>query len=318
MVYYTGVNVESKEEVMSVTSRKKRVQQMERVTATVTVLLLILPSLFCIILAVKVKNLERQITELQTETNKSLEIVWQDMEILAEEEAKDENVVSEEVIEQENTKEEKKVKKVYLTFDDGPSVYTRDILDVLKRYDVQATFFVTGMNESTYDECLKEIIADGHSLGIHTYSHEYDEVYRSLENFQNDFNKIRDYIIQHTGEEVKLYRFPGGSGNGMVSPEIREQIMNWLEEEGMIYFDWNVSSGDGGSEVLEPEVIAENCIEGIKTRNTAIVLLHDARGKKNTIEALPLIIEGIKQLEDTVLLPMDEETVAIQQISRSE
>ena len=310
--------MESKEEVMSVASRKKRAQQIERITTAFTILLLILPYVFCGILAVRIVKLERQLDELQTDTHKSLEIVWEDMDGVAEKETGNEDVIfeEEEIPEQEITEDAKKVKKVYLTFDDGPSVYTREILDILKRYNVKATFFVTGMNESKYDERLQEIVDEGHSLGIHTYSHVYSEVYKSLEDFKYDFNKIRDYIMEHTGEDVKLYRFPGGSGNGVVSYETREQIMDWLEEEGIIYFDWNVSSGDGGSAIQEPEAIAERCIEGIKTRNTAIVLLHDASGKKNTVEALPLIIEGINQLEDTVLLPMDEETVAIQQISR--
>lgn len=296
-------------------SRNKRAQRMERITTAFTILLLILPYVFCGILTVRIVKLERRIDELQTDAHKSLEIVWEDAEVSAEKETDNKDVSFEE----ENIPEQEiaeNVKRVYLTFDDGPSIYTRDILDILKRYNVKATFFVTGMNESKYDERLQEIVEEGHSLGIHTYSHVYSEVYKSLEDFKYDFNKIRDYIMEHTGEDVKLYRFPGGSGNGVVSYETREQIMDWLEEEGVIYFDWNVSSGDGGSVIQEPEAIAERCIEGIKTRNTAIVLLHDAGGKKNTVEALPLIIEGINQLEDTVLLPMDEETVAIQQISR--
>ena len=202
---------------------------------------------------------------------------------------------------------------MYLTFDDGPSIYTEDILDVLKRYNVKATFFVTGMNPQ-YDEYLQEILDDGHSLGIHTYSHVYSDIYSSLETFQDDFNKMRDYIYQNTGEDIKLYRFPGGSANNVVSEETREQILEWLEEEGIVYFDWNVYSGDAENQLLSAEKIAQNCIEGVENCNTAIVLLHDSGGKKSTIEALPLIIEGINQLDDTVLLPMDEETVTIQQI----
>ena len=205
-------------------------------------------------------------------------------------------------------------KYVALTFDDGPRIYTKDILDILKRYNVKATFFVTGMNTPLYDEYLQRILDDGHSLGIHTYSHVYSDVYESLESFQTDFNKMRDYIKQQTGEDIKLYRFPGGSGNNVVSAQTREQIMEWLKAEGIVYFDWNVSSGDAENRILSAETIADNCIEGVKKCNTAIVLLHDAGGKKSTIEALPLIIEGINQLDDTILLPIDEETVTIQQI----
>ena len=125
---------------------------------------------------------------------------------------------------------------------------------------------------------------------------------------------MRNLIYEKTGEEITLYRFPGGSGNNVVSPTVRKEIFAWLEEEGIQYYDWNVSSGDAEKQVPSAQKIAQNCIDGVKNCNTAIVLLHDAGGKKSTIEALPLIIEGINQLDDTILLPMDEETVKIQQI----
>ena len=310
MVYYTRISMKSKEGVKAVVDRKKRVQRLKKIILAIIAVFLILPSLFCIILAVKIGNLERQIKELKTETHKSLEIVWNEKDVLASEEPGNEYSGENEVI----TEEDNGLKKVYLTFDDGPSIYTKDILDILKRYNVKATFFVTGMNTPLYDEYLQKILDDGHSLGIHTYSHVYSDVYESLESFQTDFNKMRDYIKQQTGEDIKLYRFPGGSGNNVVSAQNRDRIMEWLEAEGIVYFDWNVSSGDAENRILSAETIANNCIEGVKKCNTAIVLLHDAGGKKSTIEALPLIIEGINQLDDTILLPIDEETVTIQQI----
>lgn len=310
MVYYTRISMKSKEGVKAVVDRKKRVQRLKKIILVIIAVFLILPSLFCIILAVKIGNLERQIKELKIETHKSLEIVWNEKDVLASEEPGNEYSGENEVI----TEEDNGLKKVYLTFDDGPSIYTKDILDILKRYNVKATFFVTGMNTPLYDEYLQKILDDGHSLGIHTYSHVYSDVYESLESFQADFNKMRDYIKQQTGQDISLYRFPGGSGNNVVSAQTREQIMEWLEAEGIKYFDWNVSSGDAENRILSAETIADNCIEGVKKCNTAIVLLHDAGGKKSTIEALPLIIEGINQLDDTILLPIDEETVTIQQI----
>lgn len=291
--------------------RKKRVQRLKKIIISIIAILLILPSVFCVVLAIKIGSLERQIEELKKEDHKSLEIVWNDEPVVA-----TDNTVQEDglVSEEENGK---KIRKVYLTFDDGPSVYTKDILDVLKRYNVKATFFVTGMNPQ-YSNFLQEILEDGHSLGIHTYSHVYADIYSSLEAYQSDFNKMRDYIYQNTGEDVRLYRFPGGSSNNVVSEETRTQILEWLKEEDIVYFDWNVYSGDAENKIISAEKIAENCIEGVKKCNTAIVLLHDSGSKKSTIEALPLIIEGINQLDDTVLLPMDEETVRIQQIYSTE
>ena len=164
------------------------------------------------------------------------------------------------------------------------------------------------------DEYYQKILDEGHSLGIHTYSHVYGDIYESLDSFVADFEKMRNHIFEQTGEMISLYRFPGGSGNNVVSATVREEIFQWLEQEGIHYYDWNVSSGDAEKNVLSAERIAQNCIDGVKNCNTAIVLLHDAGGKKSTIEALPLIIEGINQLDDTILLPMDEETVKIQQI----
>ena len=296
--------------------RKKRVQRLKKIIVITVATLLILPSIFCIILAVRIGNLEKQIQELKKEGNKSLEIVWNEETIEPINTA--EEKTEEEVETEEAETEEQNVQKIYLTFDDGPSIYTEEILDILKRYNVKATFFVTGMNKPQYKDCLQKILDDGHTLGIHTYSHVYNDIYESLEAFQEDFYKLRDYIYECTGEDIKIYRFPGGSSNTIVSAQVREQIMKWLKEENIQYYDWNVSSGDASNTLLSAEEIAENCINGIKKCNTAIVLLHDSGGKKSTIEALPLIIEGINRLDDTILLPMDEETVAIQQIRLTE
>ena len=289
-------------------SHKKRVQRLKKIIIALVVTLLVLPSVFCVILTFRIGKLERQIEELRTGNHKSLEIVWNEEQVF--QEGMGNEYTSTSVKEDPN----EGLKKVYLTFDDGQSIYTKDILDVLKRYNVKATFFVTGMNSSQYSDYYQEILDDGHTLGIHTYSHVYNDVYKSLDSFVEDFNKMRDLIYEQTGEEITLYRFPGGSGNNVVSASVREEIFAWLEEEGIQYYDWNVSSGDAEKQVSSPQKIAQNCIEGVKNCNTAIVLLHDAGGKKSTIEALPLIIEGINQLDDTILLPMDEETVKIQQI----
>ena len=301
--------------------RRKRVQRLKKMILIIVVTLLILPSLFCIILAVRIGNLEKQIYELQKESYKSLEIVWnEESAVLNDSLETMEKTENEEESgqEEESQPQGPALKKVYLTFDDGPSIYTEEILDILKRYNVKASFFVTGMNMPQYKEYYQRILDDGHTLGIHTYSHVYNDIYGSLEAFQEDFYKLQDYIYECTGEKINIYRFPGGSSNTIVSEETREQIMKWLKEENIVYYDWNVSSGDASNVLLSPEKIAENCISGVERCNTAIVLLHDSGGKKSTIEALPLIIEGINRLDDTVLLPIDEETVAIQQIRLTE
>lgn len=202
--------------------------------------------------------------------------------------------------------------KVYLTFDDGPSRYTEDILDILDRYDVKATFFVVGKEDKSSRKMLGMIADGGHSLGMHSYSHKYSQVYNSEEDFAEDFEKIQKYIFDATGIVSKIYRFPGGSSN-TVSSIPMEDFAEYLDSQEVRFFDWNISSGDGGK-LLNVETLVDNCMEGITRRETSIILLHDSAEKSTTVEALPLIIENILALEDTVILPITEETKPIQHI----
>ena len=103
--------------------------------------------------------------------------------------------------------------EVYLTFDDGPSIYTEEILDILDEYQVKATFFVVGKESDAAKEALRDIVARGHTLGMHSYSHKYSELYASEEAFEADFLKLQGYLEDVTGVKSKVYRFPGGSSN---------------------------------------------------------------------------------------------------------
>lgn len=210
-------------------------------------------------------------------------------------------------------KEQEALHKVYLTFDDGPSVYTDEILDILARYDVKATFFVVGKEDEASQEALRRIAEEGHTIGLHSYSHKYSQVYSSVEDFSEDFLKLQAYVYEVTGVESKVYRFPGGSSN-TVSDLPMKQFVEYLDSQDVVFFDWNVSSGDGGSRILEVDTLVENATRGITDRGTSIVLLHDAAEKKTTVEALPVIIENILAMEDTVILPITEETEPVQHI----
>ncbi len=202
---------------------------------------------------------------------------------------------------------QEQIHKVYLTFDDGPSIYTNDILDILDRYQVKATFFVVGKEGADAEEALQRIVEDGHTLGMHSYSHKYKELYESMDSFAQDFEQIRDYVYQATGVESVYYRFPGGSSNTVSKIDMHEFI-DYLEDQGVEYYDWNVSSGDGGSMKLPTDMLLENCTKDIDTRDTSIVLLHDSAEKPTTVEALPEIIENILARPDTVILPITENT----------
>lgn len=203
--------------------------------------------------------------------------------------------------------------KVYLTFDDGPSIYTDDILDVLKRYDVKATFFVVGKEDQYSKEMFRRIVEEGHTLGMHSYSHKYREIYKSEEDFKQDFEKLQQLLLQETGVESKVYRFPGGSSN-TVSDVDMKVYAQYLWEMGVTYFDWNISSGDAASKMLSVDDLTENSTTGLEEWETSVILFHDSGQKQTTVEALPIIIEKILSMEDTVILPITEETTPVQHI----
>lgn len=205
--------------------------------------------------------------------------------------------------------------KVYLTFDDGPSANTSKILDILDRYGVKATFFVVGKEGDWAEEALLDIVERGHSLGMHSYTHKYAEIYESVEAFAEDFLKLRGYLEDVTGVISNIYRFPGGSSNTISDLDMNE-FADYLDSWDVRFFDWNVSSGDGGSVLLSVDELVENCLKGIGNRETSIILMHDAVGKPTTVEALPQIIESILAMDDTVILPITEETKVVQHIHR--
>lgn len=207
--------------------------------------------------------------------------------------------------------------KVYLTFDDGPSKYTEEILDILDQYDVKATFFVVGKDSDSARRSMQDIVDRGHTLGMHSYSHKYSEIYKSLEDFAADYAKIWNYVYETTGVESTVYRFPGGSSNS-VSRIDMEEFADYLDTRGVRFFDWNISSGDGGSRLLSVETLVENCTADIERFETSVILMHDAASKPTTVEALPEIIEKILALDDTVILPITEDTELVQHIQRRE
>jgi len=203
--------------------------------------------------------------------------------------------------------------KVYLTFDDGPGSNTLKILDILDQYDIKATFFVIGKEDAKSVELLNEIVERGHTLGMHSYSHKYRAIYNSVEDFAEDFHKLQDYLYESTGVLCTCYRFPGGSSNSITDIDILV-FAAYLKEQGVEYYDWNISSGDGAVVLQSVETIVKNCTANIGKQETSIVLMHDSPNKSTTLEALPIIIERILDMEDTVFLPITEDTAKIQHV----
>lgn len=203
-----------------------------------------------------------------------------------------------------------KQKVMYLTFDDGPSAYTRRLLDVLDQYSVKATFFVTGQSLA-YADMIGEAYRRGHTIALHTYSHDYS-IYNSAEDYYADLQKIQDVVVEQTGQEAKIVRFPGGTSN-TTSRKHCEGIMSFLaedlEKKGYYYCDWNVSSGDGGGAFEEATVIQNvmNFSAGIRK---AIVLMHDTQSF--SVDAVDDIILYARE-QGYLLLPLTEDSPMVHQ-----
>lgn len=179
---------------------------------------------------------------------------------------------------------------IYLTFDDGPGDYTNTLLDILKKYGIKATFFVTGAGD---DALIAREHNEGHAIGLHTSSHNYSYIYSSIDNFLNDLYRVQDRVKNITGETTTLMRFPGGSSN-LVSKRydggshIMSQLVGEVTNRGFTYFDWNILSGDAG-ETTDPDQVYINVISHLKPSGASVVLQHDV--KDYSVAAVERIIQ---------------------------
>ena len=179
---------------------------------------------------------------------------------------------------------------IYLTFDDGPSQHTALLLDILKKYDVKATFFVTGYGD---DAMIVREYNEGHAIGLHTASHDYSYVYQSTANFFADLYAVQNRVKNLTGYTSMLMRFPGGSSNTVSTKydggsRIMTKLVKEVTNKGFVYFDWNISSGDAGN-AYTPNAVFENVVYAFKEYGDSIVLQHDSKGF--SVEAVEKIIQ---------------------------
>ena len=320
-------------------SRRKRVERLKKCIVLTSRLFKLLPLLLCVFLLFRLQVLSRSLEELSSrvevlagETSAQQALMQELLEKIQTtgHGAQETNVAGRELPGYELSppeglvtatgsdsvefdSEETTVHKVYLTFDDGPSTNTKKILDILDQYDVKATFFVVGKEEDWAKEALIDIVERGHSLGMHSYSHKYAELYNSVEDFAEDFVKLREYLEDVTGVTSNLYRFPGGSSNTISNVDMHE-FAEYLDSWDVRFYDWNVASGDGGSRLMTVDELVANSVNGIDEWGTSIILMHDSVSKPTTVEALPKIIEKILARGDTEILPITEDTVLIQHI----
>lgn len=197
-------------------------------------------------------------------------------------------------------------KVIYLTFDDGPGKYTKQLLDILDKYNVKATFFVTNQYPS-YQNMIGEAHRRGHTIALHTYTHDYSNIYKSESAYYADLEKIHNLCVKQTGVNPTIVRFPGGTANSVSKrycKGIMSKISKSLSYHGYLFSDWNVDSGDAAGATTAKQV-ANNVINGVKKRNRSIVLQHDI--KKYSVEAVDQIIFwGIEN--GYTFLPMTNDT----------
>ena len=296
--------------------RKRRVRRLKKIIVGSALAAMIIPLTVSIALGIYAFQLKGRIKELEAELAQVQNLESAETGIyttaVVETSLKDQP----ETLKTEEDEEEilNWDKEVYLTFDDGPSGNTNRILDILKENDVKATFFVVAKTDEASVKSYQRIVDEGHTLAMHSYSHKYAEVYSSMDSFVQDLERLQEYLYQVTGTWPRFYRFPGGSSNS-VSKVDMQQLIHYLGENDITYFDWNIASGDAVSGLLSADTIVNNCISGIEGKKECMILMHDASEKNSTVEALPQIIEQIKSRGDAVFLPITDETVPVQHVT---
>ena len=293
--------------------RRMRVKRIKMILVLLLIVFLIIPNIICGFLLYELYKMNKSMESLRQE----IIVSKQEIEKKAKEDAaraeqlaamqKVELTPEEQLTRLNLTDEEAYPGKqlVYLTFDDGPSKYTDEILDILAKYDAKATFFV--LAKEGYDEQYNRILDEGHTLAMHSYTHRYSQIYSSMDAYKEDVTSLSDFLVEKTGVRPTFYRFPGGSSNSVAKVGIQD-MLHFLSEEGYVHFDWNVSSEDATPVMLEASTISRNVINGIGSKKESVVLMHDSAAKRSTVEALPVIIESLQRKGNVVFLPITNST----------
>ena len=304
--------------------RRRRINRIKKIIICLVIICITVPTALSGMLMVKVVMLEKELEELRAMTSKTLtavngqtadshatDIIVGDGKNAADSDlfevtdvdraAQDAEIVNNE---QEGRRE------VYLTFDDGPSSNTDEILDVLKQYNVKATFFVVAKTDEESLRRYNRIVDEGHTLAMHSYTHIYNQIYADMEGYKKDVLSLQEFLQEVTGIKPVIYRFPGGSSNTIMNVDVQECIA-FLEEQQITYFDWNVSSGDATGNGYPASTLAENVLNGCAKHDVSIVLMHDANNKDATVASLSTIIETFQEMDDVVLLPLTEDSYPV-------
>lgn len=323
---------------------RDNVNKIKKLIIAVFFIMFIIPTALCIILFFKINRLESKLDEKLKENEIKIEEFKkeefkEDSKVATSSDAKmsikDEDMKATDLIEKDTTaktlltvreatptnaekaSQESNVKsngkKVYLTFDDGPSAYTDEILDILKEENVKASFFVVVNDDSNKDQ-LRRIVSEGHTIAIHSASHNYKKIYKDIRAFMNDVETAGRWIYDITGVKTKYYRFPGGSSNTVSDVPIKDCI-DYLNKQGYTYYDWNAMNDDAETTYHTADELKETALGYIRNNGgDSMVLMHDLEGHHETVEALKSLIETLKA-EGYTILPITDETTPVQHVS---
>lgn len=314
--------------------RRRRINRLKSGIIWTCALLIIIPIIMCIVLMIRVNMLEKEIDNLLTmkeegkiiaqvdERGRSY-LVYADDSNNQDDASKEaqtdssekkqttETTVQETTTEEQTTVDDYTGKRAYLTFDDGPSTNTLNILDALDACGVKATFFVIGRTDEESLRLYKEMSDRGNALALHSFTHDYKALYASLESFAGEVTQIHDLVQNATGKDVRIFRFPGGSSNTVANVPITECI-KWLNANNYKYVDWNVSSEDATGKALTATDIANIVVSEASGCNSAYILMHDANTKDATVQAIPAIVQQL-QAQGFRFYTIDQNTQGLSQ-----
>lgn len=285
---YQGYNIYSMKKYVD----KKRII-FNIIVAIITIITLILVIYYIVDTSLRVKKSKQYVAQIVEYQKEQVELERQKE---AERQAKIPKLTDEG---KENLKNiyHSETKRVFLTFDDGPSQNTNDILNILKDNNIKASFFVLGIQVEVFPETTNRIYNEGHYIANHGYSHKYSNIYQSPEQVLNEYNQCNQIVantIKVPEYNSHLFRFPGGSVGGKYA-QIKSQAIPLLEQNNILYVDWNSLTGD--SEQVDPteEYLMNNLQKTTEGKDSLVILMHDSQAKRIAVDFLPKVIEYLGQ-----------------------
>lgn len=258
-----------------------------------TALIVLIPFVLCIVLGVRNSELKKQAAMLSSQIESIQGVQGSALETDGASPAEGYTALYPDMVCEKQMREPRQSKTVYLTFDDGPSARTEQILAILKEQGIQATFFVTANDQSDYAKgLLRKIVQEGHAIGVHSYSHDYKKVYASVEAYLEDFHQMYAYIQEIAGVQPTIFRFPGGSVN-TYNMVVFPQLIAEMSRRGFVYFDWNAYGGDASQNATVTSIV-DNVVGQVMELDTGVVLLHDSQDKRATVGGLDEIIDTLQ------------------------